>query len=254
MLVLKGGAESFSWARHTGVECVRHLHPHLEIIIVTEGVLHMRVRGCDYVINSGHGIFVFAFEPHEFHSPKHNKCTVLMFSRELAMNFYELLRSKTVASHIFAVSDQSQALLKRILPKDGYEVGYFEAQALLAPICLDILQGCEFTDGNCAPEGYAERAFEYINAHYADNISLESVAHAIGVHPVTLSKIFAKNMGVGFNSCVQNLRCINASTMIKSQSATLTEIAMACGFGSVRSFNRSFKSFFGITPSEYRES
>ncbi len=254
--MLVGGNEknSFSSERHTNVECVRHLHSHLEIIIVTEGVLNMRVSNSDYAINAGQGIFVSAFEPHEFHSPEYNKCTVLMFSRELVLNFCEFLQNKRTASHIFAVSDQSRALIERILPEKDSETGYFEVQAVLSPVCLDILQGCVFKEGNRVLEDSAERAFEYISTHFSEDISLASVARAVGLHPVTLSKTFSKKVGVSFNSCVQYLRCTHAATMIKSQSATFTEIAMACGFGSVRSFNRSFKTVYGVTPTEYKES
>ena len=64
--------------------------------------------------------------------------------------------------------------------------------------------------------------------------------------------MFSEKMGVGFNDCVRYLRCKNAAVMIKSRDMTFTEIALACGFGSVRSFNRSFKEVYGVTPSEYK--
>ena len=66
MLEMESGAESFSWARHKNVECVRHLHAHLEIVIVTEGELNMKIGNADYAIKAGRGVFISAFEPHEF--------------------------------------------------------------------------------------------------------------------------------------------------------------------------------------------
>jgi len=32
----------------------------------------------------------------------------------------------------------------------------------------------------------------------------------------------------------------------------VTEIALRCGFGSIRNFNRSFKELTGLSPQEYR--
>lgn len=253
MLVTESGAELFSWAKHTNVECVRHSHAHLEIIIVTEGVLDMRVRNADYRIKEGQGIFVSAFEPHEFHSPSENRCKVIMFSRELASKLSEYLKSKKVSSHIFAVSESSRALAKTILSPHDRETNSFETQALLSSLCLDIVEGCTFEDGRHVQEDSLERAFKYINDHFSENISLESVARAIGLHPVTLSKTFSQKMGVSFNASVKCIRCTHAAAAIKGGDATFTEIAMACGFGSVRSFNRNFREIFGLSPTEYRE-
>lgn len=243
----------FRWATHTNVECVRHLHPHLEIIEVTEGVLNIRVGSSDYVIPAGQGVFVSAFEPHEFHSEQNNRCRVLMFSPELVATFFEALRGKRTESHIFAVSEASRAVSDSILSGDGGTLGTLEAQALLYPVCLDALRGCTFKEAKRIVDSSAERAFEYMNAHFAESISLDGVARAVGLHPVTLSKMFSKKIGVGFNDCIRYLRCHHAAYLISGSNATFTEIAYSCGFGSVRSFNRSFRAVYGITPGEYRE-
>ena len=89
--------------------------------------------------------------------------------------------------------------------------------------------------------------------HFKEEISLSSVAEALGIHPVTVSKSFSKYAGVGFNYYVQYLRCVYAAELITNTAMSLTEIAYESGFGSVRSFNRAFRGLYGITPEEYRE-
>lgn len=252
MLTYKRERDFFDWAQHTNVECVRHMHPHLEIIVVEDGVLNMRVEDGCYAVRAGQGVFVSSFEPHEFHSPQDNRCMVLMFSGEMAEDLCEYLRSKKATSHIFAVSRQSEELIARILHPGKQGVSRFEVRAILAPLSLEVLEGCVFEDGRHVQAGGLERAFEYINAHFAENLSLETVAKAIGMHPVSLSKAFSRRAGISFNSCVKYQRCAYAAEMIKKVDATFTEIAMLCGFGSVRSFNRNFKDVYGITPGEYR--
>ena len=253
MLTYKRERDFFDWAQHTNVECVRHIHPHLEIIAVTDGTLKMRVSGVEYSINTGQGIFVSAFEPHEFHSETGNECTVLMFSDELVSGLAEFLETNKVTSHIFAVSEQSLGLLQRILSEEKQSVSYFEAQAVLAPLCLEMLTECSFSSGRRVLAEPVERAFDYIKQHLPEDLSLESVAREVGLHPVSLSKSFSRKTGVSFNFCVKYQRCVQAAMMIRVGGSTFTEIAMACGFGSVRSFNRGFREIHGITPSEYRD-
>ena len=56
-----------------------------------------------------------------------------------------------------------------------------------------------------------------------------------------------------FNTYLTEFRLKKAAELIKSSSKTLTEIALACGFASVRTFNRSFMKFYNITPSQLRK-
>ena len=73
----------FASARHINVECSTHMHANMEIIIVNNGRLKMTVRGADYSINKGYGVFVPPFETHSFHSAEENECHVIMFSKSL---------------------------------------------------------------------------------------------------------------------------------------------------------------------------
>ena len=42
----------------------------------------------------------------------------------------------------------------------------------------------------------------------------------------------------------------NAVAKIRERRFTMTEIALACGFGTIRNFNRTFKALTGYTPTE----
>lgn len=242
----------FASARHRNVECVRHMHATMEIIIVTDGMLEMTVGDRIYSVPKRCGVFVPPFVPHSFHSPQSNDCHVLMFSRELVSYFFELLKSHEPNSHIFAVSTASFLLSEEILPNEANTTDYVCAQALLAPLCRDIFNGCNF-QRRCHPQnGCLTAAMEYMEAHFQEDIDLEHVARAIGYHPSTLSKAFPKETGIKFNLYLQYIRCSNAARLIQSREMNLSEIAFSSGFGSIRSFNRAFKAFHGVTPSEYK--
>lgn len=244
----------FASQRHIDVTCVRHLHPSSEIVIVTEGTLEMTVGNRKYSIRSGRGVFVSPFELHSFRSPNRNKCHVLLFSKELAGYFHEFLQDKEMTSHIFSLSEESLRLSERVLPDMRNNANYFTAQAVLSLLCLDIINSGSFVKKERCTDDVIAKALAYINHNFANDLSLEAVANHIGIRPVTLSKSFSKRIGENFNAYVHFLRCNCAADMIKRSSHTMSEIAYLCGFGSIRSFNRNFKSIYGITPSEYKES
>ncbi|MBQ3016820.1 MAG: helix-turn-helix domain-containing protein [Clostridia bacterium] len=243
----------FQSKRHTDVECITHLHAHLEIVLVTEGVLDMTISGKSYKIPAGCGTFIAQFEPHTFKSITKNECHVLMFSAELVGSFFDHIKKKCISSHIFAISDEALSIVNRLLPYESNKTDPITAEAILAPLCLDAYRGCSFEERPITAFDTAFKIFEYMFLHFKEEISLSSVAEALGIHPVTVSKSFSKYAGVGFNYYVQYLRCVYAAELITNTSMSLTEIAYESGFGSVRSFNRAFRGLYGITPGEYRE-
>lgn len=243
----------FSSAKHTDVECVTHIHITMEIVLVTSGELNMTINGKEYAITEGCGVFVPPLEPHTFHSKKANRCHVLMFSDEIVDYFSTFAKDHLFNRHIFPVSRASFELVNRILPNETNTVDWISANAVIAPLCYDIIHGCEFKKRKIPFDDTAYRILEYVNAHFRENITLDHVARAVAAHPVTVSKMFSKQTKHGFSYYLQYTRCTYAAKLIKVTSLTLSEIAYESGFGCIRSFNRAFLSVYGITPTEYKK-
>lgn len=242
----------FASERHVNVECVVHIHATMEIILVNEGTLHMTVSGKEYDICAGQGIFVPPFETHRFHSEKPNRCHVLMFSRALVGYFFEFVKGKVPVSHRFAVSGASMRLAEELLPHVSNTADYIRAEAVLSPLCYDVWRGCAFEERKVPFDDTVARILEYMDEHLCEELTLERVARAVGVHPVTVSKMFSKHAGVGFQYYLQYQRCTHAATLVKSTDKSFARIAYDSGFGSIRSFNRAFLKIYGVTPTQYR--
>jgi AraC-like DNA-binding protein len=123
----------------------------------------------------------------------------------------------------------------------------------LAPLCRDVYVGCRFEPRKVVFGDSFSRIIDYVEAHFKEDIDLDSVARAIGAHPVTVSKLFAKNTGVGFHYYLQYQRCSHAAYLLKNTNMSVSDIAYESGFGSIRSFNRAFAAIYGVTPTEYRK-
>ena len=85
------------------------------------------------------------------------------------------------------------------------------------------------------------------------DISLPEVAEKIGCHHVTLSRVFNLSAGMSFSDYVNLRRCNYAQKLLRRTNLSVTEIALNSGFGSLRSFNRTFKKIFSISPREERK-
>ncbi len=237
---------------HDSVNCARHMHIAPEIILVSEGVLNMVIADREYEIKSGEGAFVPPLVPHEFISRKNNFCRVITFAKELLQDAGAEGGVTHVKKYIFRVESAISRLVDLYLPGKRSVGDASLAKAVLSPVLYEVSRRCEFYSESSAEKDILLRALIYLNKHYSEQVSLESVSSKLGIHPASLSRLFSDRTGIGFLKFVKYLRATAAANRILADRNTFTEIAYEVGFGSVRSFNRAFYEIYGMTPSEYK--
>lgn len=100
---------------------------------------------------------------------------------------------------------------------------------------------------------WLQQAKDYIEIHYADGISIESVADYIGIERTHLSKSFHRAFGQSPMKYVQQLRMNEAVLLMKQTDYKLSEIALSVGYPDLFSFSKAFKKQMGIAPAIYRK-
>jgi two-component system, response regulator YesN len=98
-----------------------------------------------------------------------------------------------------------------------------------------------------------EKAVEYINSHYTESITLNSVADKFYLNASYFCKIFKEEMGESFTKYFINLRVQKAKELMSDPTRKIYEIAGMVGYDDVQYFTKIFKSILGVTPMQYRE-
>lgn len=93
----------------------------------------------------------------------------------------------------------------------------------------------------------------YINYHFKEDISNETLANLVGYHPYYLNKLFNKNTGKTLHQYLISYRLEIAEQMLRTTEIPVASIAEECGFSSIISFETNFKKKNGMTPSEFRK-
>lgn len=96
-----------------------------------------------------------------------------------------------------------------------------------------------------------ERAKEFLHAHLSDELSLPEIAAQIGVAPVYLTQAFTRHEGIPLYQYLLKLRMNQALVELPGR-RDITSLALDLGFSSHSHFSASFRSAFGVTPSQYR--
>lgn len=97
------------------------------------------------------------------------------------------------------------------------------------------------------------RIARYLEEHYRENITLESMAEVFSMNPYYFSSYFKKNMGENFKTYLTELRMGRAELLLRSTDMKSYQIALEVGYKNVRQFNENFKARYGMSPSEYRK-
>lgn len=98
------------------------------------------------------------------------------------------------------------------------------------------------------------KAVDYINEHYFEDITLESVAKTINFNSSYLSRLFHRSIGIPFKQYLMFVRIEKASKILSVDfEKTIHETAYECGFNDSNYFSMIFKRFKNYTPVEYRK-
>ena len=167
-------------------------------------------------------------------------------------------------------SGEALTLVQKIqIPRRGPRVGSFLLQALneirMQPqeqqtarsIVISLLSHCTDLLGSQAQTSSRSQALfeairQYIDVHFAEPLSRESVAQAFYLSPNYLSHLFQKCWPMGFNEYLNHIRLEQARMLLKGHDMKVKDVAHACGFADSNYFCRLFRKNTERSPSEYR--
>ncbi len=105
--------------------------------------------------------------------------------------------------------------------------------------------------------GRINLAIDYVRQNLDQPLKLEVVAKAAGFSPFHFHRIFRLMVGESLNEFVKRVRLERAVVWMSRQHwatrrrPSLTDIALACGFGSSSDFSRCFKERYGVAASRF---
>lgn len=103
------------------------------------------------------------------------------------------------------------------------------------------------------PVELVDKALQLVHRHKGADINLESVASALSVHSVTLSRLFKQQTGENFVRYVVRHKMKQAERLLLESELKVGEIAEQVGYADYRYFSQLFKQAYGLSPSEYRK-
>jgi transcriptional regulator GlxA family with amidase domain len=80
----------------------------------------------------------------------------------------------------------------------------------------------------------------------------DTLAAEAGVSPRSLSRLFRKQLNASPSKFVERVRIDQARRASRETEAQIENVAIQCGFGSLRRMDRAFTRAISATPTEFR--
>ncbi|MFA6825013.1 MAG: response regulator [Sphaerochaetaceae bacterium] len=93
---------------------------------------------------------------------------------------------------------------------------------------------------------------EYLQLHFREGLSLTILADIFGITPCYLSTIFHKEIGEPYSKYLLKMRMETSRAMLLNSNEKVQDIALNVGFSSSKHFGSVFKSYYGLSPGEYK--
>ena len=97
------------------------------------------------------------------------------------------------------------------------------------------------------------RMREYLDEHFAENVSMQTLADSAELSPFYLARLFNKTVGLPPHAYQVQRRIHKAKQLLRCDSRyKLSDVAVECGFSDQSHLNRHFKRALGVTPGAYQ--
>lgn len=241
----------------------KHWHDTVEIFVVFEGEIDFYINASYFGLSKGRFIIVNSNEVHSIDVPKENFTIVVQIPPEEFERFKEgeyMLFAHT--SEGYKEQDAQFVRLVRQMytayaeKRYGYELEVLSDYYRLLHFLVTKYRAKDVDGEQVKKNRQMKKLYRitsYIQEHYREDVTLETVAGIFGFSPTYLSRIFKKYANVNYKTYVLNVRVEYAYKELVNTGQSINKIAESCGFPDGRSFTKAFAARFGITPDKYRK-
>ncbi len=108
----------------------------------------------------------------------------------------------------------------------------------------------EINDISSVNPAFAE-LIQYVKSHFAEKFTLSTLSKKFGLSAGYICNLFAKCYNTTLTCFVTKVRMEHAVELMKDKSYSLKNVAIECGYMDYFYFNKVFRGYYGVAPSQY---
>ena len=229
-----------------------HFHSQIELNIVEEGEIEAWVNDKRKILKKDEMSVSLSYDAHCNQSLGESKGFLLIIPTHLCEEFVNAVKNKRVSNPFIQNHEAVRKMRECFYEIKNAGGNHIKRLGYIYVVLGILMEEMQFEP---LPEpidrDLSSRILFYINENYKNDLSLPSIASALGYNPTYLSRYFRSCFRIGINNYITLVRLRWAITLIQEGKYNITSCALESGFNSTRSFYRAFTKEFGCTPKEY---
>lgn len=224
--------------------CLTHAHPRAQLLYATTGVMKVVVENQIWVVNPLQGLWLPSYIEHQVDFQK----DVTLYSVFIDSSLTNTLPQ---SSFSFDISCFLKELLFKIISFGSVE-NFSDSQRRIMDVFLDeikeIRPGATFLPMTNHPK--LKTVVEALMNDLSSKSKIAYYADLISMSSKTLSRLFAKELGMTFSDWRTRLKLLEAIKRL-GEKQSVKEIAFDLGYEDTSAFIFMFKKNLGQTPATY---
>lgn len=222
----------------------------------------LKLSGTEHIIKQGMGMLLFPGQKHEYYALSGSwKVDWIIFDGSGAAGLFETVGIVdtcvfTLASPEYLLSGMKELLQAALTPREQ-TLSNYACSAILYTLLTEIIQRISVEGSDTVGQQYErlKLVLDYIDQHYAEEITLQTLAGLMCVTPEYFCHLFKKTTGIRPISYVNQVR-VNKSKelLLDNVRRGMEDIAHQVGFESASYYGAIFKKLERLTPGAFRRS
>ena len=243
---------SLVWVgKYRNLKNISHWHFDHEIAVCESGEALISLDQETYTLRKGQCIYLRGQSVHSILSAPGTTLYVSLFSDDLIRRITD---NYCLAHPVFTDNFRVLETLERIRAAGFKKERFYDeiSNALIQQLIAGIFSVLEIQESAVSTSEATERYKKllYDIDENAENYSFSRAVEYMNMSEAYFSRFFKKISGMTFSMYLNHIRVNKAIDLIRNTEMSMTEIAMNCGFETIRNFNRVFKQITGYAPRE----
>ena len=230
-----------------------HFHNQIELVYVINGQSVAFADQKKTAIKTGELFFAFPNQIHYYEKSIIGKYIVIIFSPEIIYGMEDMLYNNIPKSNILAEEKMQNFvnIISDIVEAEG-DFSHTIKVGLMNQLLANILPEFELKPRIKTNNTTLQSVLKYCTKNFASDLTLDILAEDLHISKFHISHLLNQKLGISFSAYLNNIRVHKACSLLNNSENKISDISEEVGFGSIRSFNRAFKSVMDMTPLEYR--
>lgn len=250
------GSNTKVWAgKYRNSQNLLHWHYDCELIYAEKGNFRVTCEKKTYILKEGESFFIDSEMLHCISAERTDGIlTTFFFTYDIISGFTSgRMLTSPLLTKDYGILNVYAKIKDEFAKNDLYR--HFAVQLIIADLMLTIFRNEETVQKGKAKK--ATKAFKKLLEEIDENfefMTFDAAADLMGMNPSYFSRFFNNLAGMPFSRYLNLIKVEKAIELLQSgKERQITEISLACGFPTIRSFNRVFKEITGYSPTNIPE-